>query len=210
MLEGKFDQLTRSTPYSAFIQSFQSFIRQLLTESQERLTHWKAKLLAAVGPNGQVLIDIIPELEHIIGPQPAAPDLPPAQTHNRLNFVFQNFVHACAAPDHPLVIFLDDLQWVDLPSLNLLEVFTTDPRTQHILFLGAYRDNEVNDAHPLMLKLKDIQEAGAHVETITLRPLQLRHVEQLLAQMLHGRELIPPTPFSCKEKGAFRSAPAFS
>jgi predicted ATPase/signal transduction histidine kinase/DNA-binding NarL/FixJ family response regulator len=184
-IAGKFDQFTRNIPYSALIQAFQGLVRQLLTEPGDQLARWKEKLLNALGPNGQVIIEVIPDLELILGEQPAVPELPPNQAQNRFNFVFQNFVRACATAEHPLVIFLDDLQWGDLPSLKLLELVMTDPRTQFMLIVGVYRDNEVSDAHPLMLTLREIQNAGTAIKTITLTSLTLEHVKQLLADTMH-------------------------
>jgi predicted ATPase len=184
-IAGKFDQFTRNIPYSELIQAFQDLARHLLTEPEEQLAQWKEQLLKALGPNGQVIIDVIPELALILGEQLAVPELPPHQAQNRFNFVFQNFVRACATADHPLVIFLDDLQWADLPSLQLLELLMCDSGLHHLLMIGAYRDNEVHDAHSLMLTLKNIQNEGAAVTTMTLKPLTLEHVTHLLADTLH-------------------------
>jgi len=184
-ISGKFDQFRRNIPYSALIQAFQGLIRQLLSEPEDQIALWKEQLLKALGPNGQVMIEVIPDLELILGEQPEVPDLPPAQAQNRFNFGFQNFVRTCSAPDHPLALFLDDLQWADLSSLQLLELLITDPNMNHMLIIGAYRDNEVFDAHPLMLKLNDIRQAGATVNTITLKPLELDHVNHLIADTLH-------------------------
>ena len=183
-ISGKFDQFKRNIPYFALIQAFQGFLRQLLTESETHLARWKEKLLTAVGSNGQVLIDVIPEIELILGPQPVLPELPPAQAQNRFNFVFQNFVQACAAAEHPLVIFLDDLQWADSPSIKLIELFMTDPATRFVLIIGAYRDNEVTGAHPLMLMLATLRKFGAIFNTMTLTPLALEHVTHLLIDTL--------------------------
>jgi len=193
-ISGKFDQFKRNIPYSALIQAFQGLMRQLLTEPEEQLALWKEKFLKAVGPNGQVIIDVIPDVELIIGQQPDVPELPPNQAQNRFNFVFQNFVRTCASAEHPLVIFLDDLQWADWASLSLLQIFMTDARTQFMLIVGTYRDNEVSDAHPLMLTLNDIQKAGATVNTITLTPLALEHVNQLIVDTLHSQTEVC-TPF---------------
>ncbi len=186
-ISGKFDQFKRNIPYSALIQAFQGLMRQLLTESEGQIAQWKEQLLEVLGPNGQVIIDVIPDVELIIGQQPGVPELPPNQAQNRFNYVFQNFVRTCGAKEHPLVIFLDDLQWVDWASLNLLQLFMTDARTQFMLIVGAYRDNEVSDTHPLMLTLKEIQKAEATVNTITLTALALEHITQLLADTLYSQ-----------------------
>jgi predicted ATPase/class 3 adenylate cyclase/tRNA A-37 threonylcarbamoyl transferase component Bud32 len=180
-IAGQFDQLKRNIPYSSLIQAFQTLMRQILTESEAQIGEWKEKLLHALGSNGQVIVEVISEVELIIGAQPAVPELPPTQAQNRFNLVFQDFVRTFAAADHPLVIFLDDLQWADLPSLHLLELLITASETQYMLLVGAYRNNEVNEAHPLMLRLHDIQKAGVTINTVTLTPLTLEHVSQFIA-----------------------------
>jgi PAS domain S-box-containing protein len=180
-ITGKFDQFQRNLPYRAIIQAFQELVRHFLSESGTQLSQWRDKLLAALGPNGQVIIEVIPEVELIIGPQPAVPSLPPTETQNRFNLVLQSFVRTFAAIEHPLVIFVDDLQWADLPSLKLLELFMTDPDTQAMLIIGAYRDNEVGASHPLLSTLNEIRKAGATIKTITLQPLTLLHTQQLVA-----------------------------
>jgi predicted ATPase/signal transduction histidine kinase/CheY-like chemotaxis protein/tRNA A-37 threonylcarbamoyl transferase component Bud32 len=185
-ISGKFDQFKRNIPYISFIQAFQELMRQLLMESDAQIALWKSKLLAALGSNGQVIIDVIPEVEHIIGSQPSIPQLSSTESQNRFNRVFQQFLRVFCQPEHPLVIFLDDLQWADLPSLKLIEAITIAPNRQWLLLIGAYRDNEVSAAHPLMQTLKQIQQAGAVVHTITLQPLDLIHVNQLVADTLHA------------------------
>jgi PAS domain S-box-containing protein len=181
---GKFDQFQRNIPYSALIQAFRFLMRQLLTESEADIANWRKALLEALGPNGQVIIEVIPEVELITGPQPAVPELGPAEAQNRFNLVFQNFIRVCTRPEHPLVVFLDDLQWADGASLKLLELLMTTPESQYLFLIGAYRDNEVGEAHPLRLTLADIQKAGATLNDIALSPLALPHVSQLLADTL--------------------------
>ena len=188
-IAGKFDQFTRNIPYFAIIQAFQAFVRQVLTEPEERVAVWKEQFLNVLGSNGQIVIEMIPDIALIIGPQPEVPKLPPDQAQNRFNFVLQNFARVCATREHPLVIFLDDLQWTDSSSLNLLDLLLTDPNMQFMLIIGAYRDNEVNDAHPLMLKLNNIRKVGVSVNTIALTPLALEQVNQLIVDTLH---VIPP------------------
>ncbi|MBF0552525.1 MAG: serine/threonine-protein kinase PknK, partial [Deltaproteobacteria bacterium] len=200
-ISGKFDQLKRNIPYAAFIQAFQELIRLLLTESDETLERWKQELLIALGPNGRLMVDIIPDLELIIGPQLGAPEMPPGQSQNRFNLTFQNFLGALAGPDRPLVIFLDDLQWADLPSLKLMELFMTGPGSAHILIIGAYRDNEGNAAHPLWLTVDGSRKAGAGVRTITLAPLALSHVNQLISETLKcGVRQVTPLSELCLNK----------
>jgi len=182
---GKFDQFKRDIPYSAIIQAFSELVRQILTETNEELARWRSELLDALGPNGQVIIDVIPSLEKIIGPQPDVPELAPIESQNRFNFVFRKFIRVFASHKHPLVIFLDDLQWADSGSLKLMHTFITDPETSHLLLIGAYRDNEVDSGHPLMLSIDDIRKAGTPVNTLLLKPLDLHHINQLIVETLN-------------------------
>ncbi|MEH2047837.1 trifunctional serine/threonine-protein kinase/ATP-binding protein/sensor histidine kinase [Nostoc sp.] len=177
---GKFDQLKRDIPYASLIQAFRELMRQLLAESQARVEVWKNKLLRALGANGQVIIDVIPEVELIIGQQAPVPQLGVAESQNRFNRVFKQFIHAFTAALHPLVLFLDDLQWADAASVNLVENLMTDPESQYLLLIGAYRDNEVSPTHPLMLMLETIQAFGATVEELLLKPLATPHITQLV------------------------------
>jgi predicted ATPase/tRNA A-37 threonylcarbamoyl transferase component Bud32 len=184
-ISGKFDQFQRNIPYAAFVNAFTELVRQLLTESEKQLIEWKEKILKAVGPNGPVIIEVIPEVEFIIGQQPDVPQLPPAESQNRFNLVLQNFIKVFTQPEHPLVIFLDDLQWVDSASLKLMQLLMESADIHALFLIGAYRDNEVNAIHPLRLTLKEIQKAKAVVNQILLEPLALEHVNQLIADALH-------------------------
>jgi PAS domain S-box-containing protein len=184
-ISGKFDQFQRNIPYVSLIQAFQSLIRQLLTENEAQVSAWRDKLLVALGANGQVIAEVIPEIELIIGPQPPILNLPPAEAQNRFNFTFQNFVRVFAQPDHPLVIFLDDLQWADVASLKLIQSLLAAPDLFNIFFIGAYRDNEVDAAHPLKFTLDKIQKAGTIVNQISLSPLELNDVNQLIVETLN-------------------------
>ncbi|HEY0076161.1 MAG TPA: AAA family ATPase [Abditibacteriaceae bacterium] len=181
---GKFDQFRRDVPYSALIQAFQELIHQVLTQSEERVAHFKAHLIEAFGPNGQLLIEVIPELELIVGPQPPVPDLGPQETLNRFNFVLSRFVRVWAQAEHPLALFLDDLQWAGGASLNFLQTLMGEGECHHLLIVGAYRDNEVSSSHPLMLALDEIRKIGAPIQEITLVPLEADHVSQLLEDTL--------------------------
>ncbi|NJR64339.1 MAG: AAA family ATPase, partial [Leptolyngbyaceae cyanobacterium CRU_2_3] len=183
-ISGKFDQFKRNIPYASLIQAFQSLIQQLLGESSSQLQLWQEKLLAALRTNGQILIDVIPEVELIIGKQLAVPELAATESENRFNQVFQSFIQVFTQPEHPLVLFLDDLQWADSASLKLIQVLMTNPDCQYLLLIGAYRDNEVNPLHPLIKTLTEIQQAGALVNHIVLRPLELRHVHQITMDTL--------------------------
>ncbi|MFB2936239.1 AAA family ATPase [Aerosakkonemataceae cyanobacterium BLCC-F154] len=183
-IAGKFDQFKRNIPYAALIQAFSQLIRQLLTESPTQIATWKEKLLNALGENGQIIIDVIPQVELIIGSQPEAPQLDPTESQNRFNRVFQQFIHVFAQKSHPLVLFLDDLQWADSASLKLIQLLTTVTDSQYLLMIGAYRDNETSPTHPLILTLDEITKTGATVNNIILQPLALNTVNQLVAETL--------------------------
>ncbi|MGI0489245.1 trifunctional serine/threonine-protein kinase/ATP-binding protein/sensor histidine kinase [Pantanalinema rosaneae CENA516] len=184
-ITGKFDQFKRNIPYASLIQAFQELVRQILTESETQIAVWREKLNQALAPNGQVIIDVIPEVELIIGEQEAVPQLGSAECQNRFNLVFQQFLKVFAQPEHPLVLFLDDLQWADSASLKLLQLLMAASEQQCLLLIGAYRDNEVNATHPFVVTLEEIQQTGAVVNTITLSPLKVNHINQLVADTLH-------------------------
>ncbi|MDJ0511771.1 MAG: AAA family ATPase, partial [Crocosphaera sp.] len=181
---GKFDQFQKNIPYSALVNAFSDLVKQLLTESQTMLEQWREKILTALGNNARVVIDVIPDLELIIGTQPPIPKLDGSEAQNRFNLVFQNFIQAFCTSEHPLVIFLDDLQWIDLATLNLLESLLGKSKIKYLLLIIAYRDNEVDDAHPLTLTLKKLQRQSVNVEKITLNPLSLEQVIELIANTL--------------------------
>jgi predicted ATPase/signal transduction histidine kinase/tRNA A-37 threonylcarbamoyl transferase component Bud32 len=183
-ISGKFDQFKRDIPYASLIQAFQGMVRQLLMESEEALAAWRRKLLGVVGTNGGVITAVIPEVERIIGVQPVPQPQPPAESQNRFNIVFGDFVRAFAAAEHPLVIFLDDLQWADVPSLKLLQLLASSPGWQHLLVIGAYRDNEVTGAHPLLLMQEALEKEGAKVTTLHLTPLSQHHVDEYVMDAL--------------------------
>ena len=192
-ISGKFDQFQRNIPYSAIASAFKSLVQQLLTESDAQLAQWREKLLAAFGANGQVIIDVIPEIEQIVGSQPAVQLLEPTETRNRFNTVFLSFLQVFCQKAHPLVIFLDDLQWADSATLKLLEVIMSDRDLGYLMCIGAYRDREVDLNHPL-IKMRDrLQEQGAIVNTIILTPLQLVEIAKLISDALHQeRENVKP------------------
>ncbi|WP_442942408.1 AAA family ATPase [Nostoc sp.] len=185
-IKGKFDQFQRNIPFSAFVQAFRDLMGQLLTESDAQIQQWKNKILSAVGENGQVIIEVIPELEIIIGQQLPAIELSGTAAQNRFNLLFQKFTQVFTSAEHPLVMFLDDLQWADSASLNLMQLLMVN--TGHLLLIGAYRDNEVHPAHPLMLTFSEIKEKQAIINTITLAPLSQERVNQLVADTLKCSE----------------------
>lgn len=184
-IEGKFDQYQRNIPYSAWGQAFNILTNYLLMENESQLSHLKAQILKAIGQNGKVLTDVIPTLELIIGHQPEVPELGGHEAQNRFNYVFRNFVRIIAQSDHPLVIFLDDLQWIDSASLNLFKVLMVDSDLAHILIIGAYRDNQVDDTHPLMMTLVDLEKEAIIAERIELQNLTEEDVNELSADSLH-------------------------
>src|SRR5258706_6691448 len=182
---GKFDQYKRDIPYATLGQAFQSLVRSLLTESEEELGRWRDALRGALGPNGQLIVNLVPELELVIGKQPPVAQLPPQEAKNRFQLVFRRFLAVFARPEHPLALFLDDLQWLDAATLDLLEHLVTHLEVRHLLLVGAYRDNEVSPFHPLLRTLEAIRKAGARVQAIVLAPLELDDVGQLVAGALH-------------------------
>ncbi len=191
-IQGKFDQLKRNIPLSAFVQAFQELIRQLLTENDQKLQQFKNKILLSLGENAQVIIEVIPELEQLIGKQPTVPELSGIAAQNRFNVLFQRFIQVFTTQKHPLVIFLDDLQWADSASLKLIQLLMTESNSNYLLLIGAYRDNEVSSAHPLILTLNKIVQTSAIVNKMTLRPLSQLKLNQLVADTL-----------GCSEETAF-------
>ena len=181
-IKGKFDQFNRSIPLSAIVHALQDLMEQLLCESDAQLAQWKTQILVAVGGNGQVLIEVVPKLVTIIGKQPPVPELLGTEAQNRFNLTLQRFIAVFAAAEHPLVLFLDDLQWADSASLQLIELLV---QQSYLLILGAYRDNEVSPVHPFILTVKEIS-AKASVSTLTLAPLSLEDTKCLVADMLGG------------------------
>ncbi|MBD2086637.1 trifunctional serine/threonine-protein kinase/ATP-binding protein/sensor histidine kinase [Trichocoleus sp. ST-U3] len=209
-IKGKYDQFNRNLPFSAFVQAFRDLMGQLLSSDDVQLQEWKAKILAAVGDNGQVLIEVIPELEQVLGSQPPVPELSGSAAQNRFNLLFQKFITVFTTPEHPLVIFLDDLQWADSASLNLLKLLLTErdayggKQRGYLFIIGAYRDNEVFPTHPLMLMLDEVKKAETPIHTLTLEPLSQGDVNQLTADTLScSLELAQPlTELVCqKTKG---------
>jgi predicted ATPase len=182
---GKFDQYKRDIPYATLAQAFQSLVSSLLSQGGAELGQWRDSLTEALGPNGQLIVSLVPELELVIGKQPPVADLPPQDAQNRFQMVFRRFLGVFARKEHPLALFLDDLQWLDTATLDLLEHLVTHPDVRHLLLLGAYRDNEVSPSHPLLRTLETIRKAGAEVQEIVLTPLGLDDVGQLIADALH-------------------------
>jgi len=182
---GKFDQYKRDVPYATLAQAFQSLIRPLLGQDEAKLRRWRDALLEALGPNGRLIVDLVPELKLIIGEQPPVPELPPQDAQGRFQLVFRRFINVFAQPEHPLVLFVDDLQWLDTATLDLIEDLLTRRDVQHLMLIGAYRDNEVNSDHPLVRKLEAVRQAGAIVREIVLQPLTGEDLGSLVADSFH-------------------------
>ncbi len=181
-ISSKFDQLVRATPYSAIIGAFRELVRQILAVPDEGLSRWREKIIAALGSNCRVMIDLIPELELITGLQNPVAVLDPQAAQNRLKVVFHDFITVFCRQDHPLVIFLDDLQWADLPSLGLIETMMSIDSGALLLVL-AYRDNEVEETHPFMEMVSHIP--GQFLERITVGPLKAHYTADIIADIVH-------------------------
>ncbi len=188
-VDGKYDQYKRNIPYSAIGQALGDFCGHLLAESEDTLAGWRKRIQHAVGDNGQLLVDIVPALELVLGEQPPAAKLPPPETLARFLLVFQRFIATISREEHPLVLFLDDLQWADSASLNLIKALLTDEENRHLLLVGAYRDNEVEPGHPLTVTLDESRQEGAAVSFIDLQPLTLDHLSELLRDATHGDDV---------------------
>jgi predicted ATPase len=181
---GKFDQYKRDIPYATLAQAFQNLIRPLLSKSEAELSKWRDALRDALGPNGRLIVNLVPELQLIIGEAPPVPDLPPQDAQRRFQLVFRRFIGVFARPEHPLALFLDDLQWLDSATLDLIENLLTQSDVRHLMLIGAYRDNEVSSSHPLTRKLDAIRKAGAPVQEIVLAPLRRLDLAQLIKDAL--------------------------
>ena len=183
-IKGKFDQFQRNLPFSAFVQAFRDLIGQLLSETDAKIQQWKSEILATLGENAGAIVEVVPELKFLIGEQPPVAELSGSAAQNRFNLLFEKFIQVFTTQEHPLVIFLDDLQWADSGSLKLIQLLMSNVGSRYLFLIGAYRDNEVFPAHPLMLTLADIEKAAATVNTITLEPLQQSDVNGLIADTL--------------------------
>jgi predicted ATPase/serine phosphatase RsbU (regulator of sigma subunit) len=184
-IAGKFDQLSRSVPYAPVTQALRTLVRQFLTESIGILEQWRYSLHNALHPNAQILIDLLPELGVLLGPQPSVPELGPAESQNRFIALFQSLLRVLARPNHPLVMFLDDLQWADPATLRLLQHLLLAPDCQNLLIISSYRDNEVTPSSPLTLALNDLRREGVTIGEVKLEPLSRATVERMLCDTLN-------------------------
>ncbi|MGD1939476.1 MAG: AAA family ATPase [Cyanophyceae cyanobacterium] len=192
-IEGKFDQFQQNVPYSAIVSAFRALVQQLLSEGEAQFQQWCEKLQGALGEDAQVIVEVIPEVELLIGPQPPVPQLGPTETQLRFNRMFGQFMRVFCSAEHPLVIFLDDLQWADAGTLNLIEVMLSDRTLTALMLIGAYRDNEVSPAHPLVRLLDRLRRTGVKLNEIFLQPLSRSHLGDLIADTLYGdRQRIMP------------------
>ncbi|WP_257455285.1 trifunctional serine/threonine-protein kinase/ATP-binding protein/sensor histidine kinase [Archangium lipolyticum] len=201
-LSGKFDQFQQASPYATLAQAIRGLTQQLLAGSDEELARWREHLVEAWEGHGQVLVDVVPQLELIVGKQPHCPELPPSEAQHRFQRVVRQFLGVFATPEHPLVVFLDDLQWADQASLRLIHHLLTHPETPPVLLIGAWRDNEVGPSHPLALALAELRKAGARMTDVQLEPLSLGEVRQLVADTLPGAgaEVVEPLSALAREK----------
>ena len=200
---GKFDQFKRDIPYATLAQAFQGLIRPLLSKPEAELSVWRVGLSQALTPNGSLVVDLVPELKLIIGEQPPMAPLPPQEAKTRSHLTFRRFIAVFARPEHPLALFLDDLQWLDAGTLDVLEDLLVQQDLAHLLVVGAYRDNEVSPAHPLMRRLSAIRQAGGTVQEIRLTPLVSDALTQLVSDALHSElQLVTPLARLIYEKSA--------
>ncbi|MGH2413147.1 MAG: ATP-binding protein, partial [Microcystaceae cyanobacterium] len=184
-ISGKFDQYKRDIPYATLVQAFQTLTRQILTEPEAKLALWKQRIQAALGNNGKLITDVIPEVEWIVCEQHPIPELGPAETQNRFNRVFQSFMGAFAQQDSPLALFLDDMQWADSATLNFIQTLLIGSPQLYLYFILAYRDNEVDLSHPFQLTIDKLRQSGIILTEIVLAPLALTCVNQLISETLH-------------------------
>ncbi|MEM7181869.1 MAG: serine/threonine-protein kinase PknK [Spirochaetota bacterium] len=187
-IQGKFDQFQRNIPFSALLIAFRELMHFLLAETEDSLNHWREELDFALGKNAQVLIDVIPELELIIGKKLPVPVLSPAENQNRFNLTFQNFISVFNKKEHPIVLFIDDLQWADISSLSLIKLIMTNSDNKYFMIIGAYRDNEVKTGHPLLKTVEEINKSGLEVENIRLNPLTMDNIQELISDTFDTKQ----------------------
>nr|WP_240806992.1 AAA family ATPase [Polyangium spumosum] len=200
---GKFDLVMRERPYAIFSQALAELVQKLLGAPEEHIEAWRVRILDSLGPNARLMTEFVPRLSLIVGEQPAVPALPPTEAQGRFRRVLWKLLSLFSAPEKPLVLFLDDLQWVDTASRELIEHLMLHPDTRHLLLVGAYRDNEVDASHPLAGMLRALAEADAVVQTIHLGPLDVRELETLLVDTLHAsRAAVAPLARLIHEKTA--------
>ncbi|WP_420135632.1 trifunctional serine/threonine-protein kinase/ATP-binding protein/sensor histidine kinase [Rhodopseudomonas sp.] len=186
-ISGKFDQYNRDIPFATLAQAFQSFVRQILGVDENELARWKERLSAALGAHGELMVNLVPELRLVIGDQPPIPDLPPQESRGRFQALLSRFLGALARAEHPLVLFLDDLQWFDTATAEFLTRLAGTPEISHLLMICAYRDNEVDAAHPLAATLDTIRRDATHLDELRLQPLTFDDLRSLVANVLRSK-----------------------
>ena len=200
-IAAKFEQFNRNIPYASISSAFDNFIRQILNESETQIRAWRSRIQHALGSNGQIIADVIPNIHSLIGEQPPVPQLGPTETKNRFNIVFQNFMRAISSAEHPMLIYLDDLQWADVPSLKILENYVLNKQSSHTLIIAAYNADEINETCVMMPTIDMLKKSGAWINTIKLHPLTLKHTTNLLVDALHQDEItVQPLANVCYEK----------
>lgn len=183
-LSGKFDQFSLRLPYSAFLQAFRGVVRQILASGKDQVAFWRKAITESAGANGKLLVDVIPELVMLIGERPDVPSLPPLESQHRFNSVFGNFIRLFARKEHPLLLFLDDLQWADVSSLQMIESILLDPELSHLMLIGSYREQELEAGHPLHLTLETLRKGEFQVVDLPIRPLGRTSVIEVLTDTL--------------------------
>lgn len=179
-ISGKYNQFTRDSPYGGIIQAFNELIAQILGEGEASIANWKKNIAEHLSSNVNVLVNIIPSLELITGPQPPVVELGPTESQNRFNSFFLEFLKIFSTAEHPLIVFLDDLQWADVSSLNLINQIFSRKKESHLYLIGSYRSNEVSPIHPLTRTIEDITKTGIDIQHIQLQPLTFEDVQQIL------------------------------
>ncbi len=202
-VSAKFDQYKRNRSYETIFQAFSGLIEKILGENRQSINRWKNRVLRAVGPNGQLMIECMQDLEIIIGKQPSVETLPPVEARNRFQSVFLNFIRAFADREHPLVIFLDDLQWADRATLELLKVAFDDMKTPFMMVVGAFRDNSIEDLKHLTATLEKIEQPQTHIIRVHLEPLSPAAANRMIADTLEAdsNEVIVLSEKICSKTG---------
>jgi predicted ATPase/signal transduction histidine kinase len=186
LIAGKFEQYERNIPYFTITQALRELALDVLAEGELRIAKWRQRFTQALGPNGRLVVDLVPQLGLIVGPQPPVPELPLTESKTRLRLVFGRLFAACAAPDHPLAMFIDDMQWADTASLQLIANLLTDGETRHLLIIGAYRDNEVDPSHPVVRAFESARRSNARIRDLVLEPLSEDDLGRLVADTVHA------------------------
>ncbi|MFC1617259.1 AAA family ATPase [Candidatus Margulisiibacteriota bacterium] len=186
-LTGTFNPYQNKQPYSAFLEAFQQLINQVLLEDTESIYKWKKLILKAIGENGQLIINLIPEVENIIGSQPPVYEVSPAEAKNRFNLILERFIYVFASEKKPLVLFFDNLQYADPSSLNLLNLLLLDNYNKYIFIIGAYRDNELKDTHPLTKFISEIKASSGIINILKLNPFSIKDLLEFLSETFKAK-----------------------